>query len=59
LLTRHAPVGPVNVLDPFAGSGTTIVVAERLGHRALGMESDPEHARVAMMRLAAARGATA
>lgn len=59
LLLRHAPVGPVNVLDPFAGSGTTMVVAERLGHRALGMESDPEHARVAMLRLAGAQwGAT-
>jgi site-specific DNA-methyltransferase (adenine-specific) len=39
------------VLDPFAGSGTTLVAARREGFRALGIEMDPESARIARARL--------
>jgi site-specific DNA-methyltransferase (adenine-specific) len=41
------------VLDPFAGSGTTLVVAKKLGRRWLGFELSPEYARKATVRLEA------
>ena len=31
------------VLDPFAGSGTTLVVAEKLGRNSVGIEALPEY----------------
>lgn len=40
------------VLDPFAGYGTTIVVAERMGRRAIGIELVPEHLEIARRRSA-------
>ena len=39
------------VLDPFAGFGTTLVVAERLGRRAVGVELLPERVEQARKRL--------
>lgn len=40
------------VLDPFLGSGTTAVVAKKLGRRYLGFELSEEYARKASERLA-------
>jgi len=40
------------VLDPFAGSGTTLVVACRLGLDSIGIELNPEYAELAERRLA-------
>ena len=40
------------VLDPFAGSGTTLAVARRLGRRYLGIELSPEYAELVRERLA-------
>lgn len=50
---------PGVVLDPFIGSGTTAVVAERLGRDWLGIELRPEFVRVAEERVQAARVARA
>jgi site-specific DNA-methyltransferase (adenine-specific) len=42
------------VLDPFAGSGTTLVVAKKLGRRYLGFEISPAYVAKAQRRLDAA-----
>lgn len=39
------------VLDPFAGSGTTLAVALRLGRQAVGIELNPEYVRLIQERL--------
>jgi len=38
---RRANRKPLRVLDPMAGSGTTLVVARALGHRSIGFDTDP------------------
>jgi hypothetical protein len=38
------------VLDPFAGSGTTLIAAERTGRRACAIEIDPVYVDVAIRR---------
>jgi DNA modification methylase len=39
------------VLDPFLGSGTTAVVAQRLGRSFVGVDSNPEYCEIARQRL--------
>jgi hypothetical protein len=42
---------PCVVLDPFLGSGTTALVADRLGRDAIGIELNGEYARMAEARI--------
>ena len=44
-------VGDV-VLDPFAGSGTTLAMAKRLGRKPLGIEVSAEYVKLIERRLA-------
>jgi site-specific DNA-methyltransferase (adenine-specific) len=46
---------PGLVLDPFIGSGTTALAAEQQGRNWLGIEINPEFARMATVRIRAAR----
>lgn len=39
------------VLDPFVGSGTTVVVANRLGRNGIGIDNNPEYLEIAKKRL--------
>ncbi len=41
------PLGEGIVLDPFAGSGSTIAAAEHIGYKSIGVESDPEYLQIA------------
>ena len=47
------------VFDPFAGSGTTLAVAHRLGRRWLGCELSPEYRDKALQRVAQVSAAPA
>ena len=43
-LVRGAlPLGKGVVLDPFAGSGSTLAAAEAVGYESIGIEKDPEY----------------
>ena len=42
---------PATVLDPFLGSGTTALVADRLGRDCIGIELNPDYAEMARRRV--------
>lgn len=44
-------IKPCVVLDPFMGAATTLVVADRLGRDSIGIELNPDYAKIAEDRL--------
>lgn len=52
LIAREATTQDVRVLDPFAGSGTTLIAAEQCGVKAWGIDPHSFVARVAQAKLA-------
>jgi len=47
----NAAVVPATVLDPFAGAGTTLLVADRLQRHAIGIELNPNYCAMIRRRL--------
>ena len=52
LIAREAKEREVRVLDPFAGSATTLIAAEQCGVASWGLDAHPFVARVAQAKLA-------
>lgn len=46
------PMGEGLVLDPFAGSGSTLAAAEAVGYQSIGLERDPEYFKIARLAIA-------
>ncbi len=58
MLANSTPVGG-GVMDPFSGSGSTIIAAEQLGRRSYAMDIDPRYVAVAIERWQNFTGRTA
>jgi site-specific DNA-methyltransferase (adenine-specific) len=56
LIHAFCPIGGI-VLDPFCGSGSTLLAAHNTGRQYIGVELDQAHHRTACLRLQKATGA--
>ena len=54
----NAATVPATVLDPFAGSGTTLAVAQALGRQSIGLDLNPEYLEIAKKYINRADGIT-
>lgn len=54
LLIKACAAPEAAVLDPFCGSGTTLVAAEKLGRKYVGIDINPDAVRIAQQRVDAA-----
>jgi site-specific DNA-methyltransferase (adenine-specific) len=45
------PLGEGIVLDPFAGSGSTLAAANAVGYESIGIETDPKFVRLAAVAI--------
>lgn len=52
LVRASLPLGEGIVLDPFAGSGSTLAAANALGYESVGIENDPKYVVVATKAIA-------
>lgn len=50
LVAKVSMLGDI-VIDPFAGSGTTLVAAKQLGRKYVGIEINPDYCKIAEERL--------
>ena len=50
-MMARKPDDPFVVLDPFCGSGTTLVAAEKLGRQWIGIEQSPRGVEIARDRV--------
>jgi DNA modification methylase len=58
-ILRAAAPAKARVLDPFAGSGATLIAAERTGRTALAVELEPRYCDLVLARWEALTGETA